>query len=246
MVLRRSTTRCTCPSDLRSAARSTVIFMSDPARCAETPGVRCGARGSKVAVGSLSAREESPYARPCAWASTVFLASRPQAGWRAFAAGVKSFFLKGACGPQAGHRRAKRPPFGRLCRPWRRRPAHQRRSLLQQNPFHQLDSSASTVSLSDQASILLHRISTVVWSRPPKRAGPISGSERSVQRLGQDIAIWRWCAHVLAVRRDDRRSRAADIVLARRNALDVLILTRWVLAGGGGGIERAPRVRPSP
>src|SRR5689334_6691612 len=32
IVLRRSTTRWTCPSDLRSSARSTVTFMGDPLR----------------------------------------------------------------------------------------------------------------------------------------------------------------------------------------------------------------------
>src|SRR5215467_13648341 len=58
IVLRRSTTRCTCPIDFRSAARSTVTFMSDPKgslpACA-------GHRNWRVTL--LSARPEGPSGR---------------------------------------------------------------------------------------------------------------------------------------------------------------------------------------
>ena len=83
-------------------------------------------------------------------------------------------------------------------------------------------SSASMASLPTSPSILRTACSTVVWSRPPNRR-PISGSERKRQRLGQIHRHLPRAHHIGGAARRQQVG-AADVVLARHDALDVLDL----------------------
>ena len=198
MVLRRSTTRWTWPSDFNSAARSTVTFMSDPpARPGLFEGARKVARTARISQGRRALRSRH-YPMP------IGRSRRSTGDSAARAADPRGTARGRRASARVRERGHVAPPHSCSCR------------------FSSSISSASAVSVFDQVLDLAHGVQhrgVVAAAEAPSDLR----QRAQRQRLGE---IHRHLPRAHDVGGAPRRQQvgAAHIVLPRHHALDVLDL----------------------